>query len=213
MAARRLGTALNTFARTLNEAKNLADDARQWAIPPVPGARAQITTQRRDLLIEIAFLRAFTGWEIFLEETFLLYLLGHHPPKGLPPRRYGFPQDKNAASEWCSDGKEYAKWNSADVRRRANRWFKDGKPFTPALQSQQSRLDQLVTIRNAIAHESSAARTKFEGLVRIELQALPPGITVGGFLLTLQPNSNPPISYLDFYLGQVQQVALNIVPR
>jgi hypothetical protein len=100
MAARRLGTALNTFARTLNEAKNLADDARQWAIPPVPGARAQITTQRRDLLIEIAFLRAFTGWEIFLEETFLLYLLGHHPPKGLPPRRYGFPQDKNAASEW-----------------------------------------------------------------------------------------------------------------
>jgi hypothetical protein len=213
MAARRLGTALNTFARALKEAKDLADDALQWAIPPAPGSRAQITTQRRDLLTEIAFLRAFTGWEIFLEETFLLYLLGHQPPKGPAPRRYGFPQDMNAASEWCSDGKDYAKWNAMDVRRRANRWFKDGKPFTPALQSQQSRLDQLVTIRNAIAHESLAARTKFENLVRIELQALPPGITVGGFLLTLQPNSNPPLSYLDFYLGQVQQVALNIVPK
>jgi hypothetical protein len=213
MAARRLVTALNTFARALKEAKDLAYDARQWAVPPAPGSRAQITTQRRDLLTEIAFLRAFTGWEIFLEETFLLYLLGHQPPKGPPPRRYGFPQDKSAASEWCSDGKEYAKWNSMDVRRRANRWFKDGRPFTPALQSQQSRLDQLVTIRNAIAHESSAARTKFENLVRIELQALPPGITVGGFLLTLQPNSNPPLSYLDFYLGQVQQVASNIVPK
>ena len=91
MAARRLGTALNTFARALKEAKDLADDALQWAIPPAPGSRAQITTQRRDLLTEIAFLRAFTGWEIFLEETFLLYLLGHQPPKGPAPRRYGFP--------------------------------------------------------------------------------------------------------------------------
>jgi hypothetical protein len=213
MAARRLGTALNTFARTLKEARDLADDALQWAIPPAPGSRAQITTQRRDLLTEIAFLRAFTGWEIFLEETFLLYLLGHQPPKGPPPRRYGFPQDKNAASEWCSDGKPYANWNATEVRKRAKRWFKDGKPFELALQSQQSRLDQLATIRNAIAHESSAARTKFENVVRTELQALPPGITVGGFLLTLQPNSNPPLSYLDFYLGQVQQVALNIVPK
>jgi hypothetical protein len=214
MAARRLGTALNTFARALKEAKELADDARQWAIPPAPGARARITNQRRDLLTEIAFLRAFTGWEIFLEETFLLYLLGHRPPRGNAPRRYGFPQDKDAASEWCSDGKGYAKWGVVDVRRRADRWFKDGKPFTPALQSQQSRLEQLVTIRNAIAHESSSARGKFENVVRTELQALPPGgITVGGFLVTLKPNSNPPISYLDFYLEQVQQVALNIVPR
>lgn len=212
MAARRLGTALNTFARALKEAKDLADDARQWAIPPAPGARAQITIRRRDLLIEIAFLRAFTSWEIFLEETFLLYLLGHQPPKGSAPRRYGFPQDKDAASEWCSDGKPYAKWDTKEVLKRANRWFKDGKPFTPALQSQQSRLKQLVTIRNAVAHESSAARAKFENVVRTELQALPPGITVGGFLLALQPNSNPPLTYLDLYLGHVQQVALNIVP-
>jgi hypothetical protein len=213
MAARRLGTALVTFLRTLKEARDLADDARKWAVPPAPGARAQITTQRRDLLTEIAFLRAFTGWEIFLEETFILYLLGHRPPKGPVPRRYGFPQDKNAASEWCSDGKDYTKWNVADVRRRANRWFKDGKPFTPALFSQQNRLDQLITIRNAIAHGSTAARSKFENVVRLELQALPPDLTVGSFLVTLKPNSSPPTSFMEFYLGQVQQVASNIVPK
>ena len=123
------------------------------------------------------------------------------------------PPDRNAASEWCSDGREYAKWNVSDLRRRADRWFKDGKPFTPALQGQQSRLSQLITIRNAIAHESSAARLKFENLIRDELPTLPANTTVGTFLLTIKPNTTPPISFMEFYLGQVEQVAKNIVPR
>ena len=212
MAARRLVTALAVFLRCLKDARDLADDAHQWSIPAQPGARAQISAQRRDTLIEVAFLRAFTGWEIFLEETFLLYLLGHRPPKGQPPRRYGFPPSREAASEWCAESKEYAKWNVSDVRWRADRWFRNGKPFTPALQGQQSRLDQLITIRNAIAHESSAARGKFETLVRIELQALPPNTTVGSFLITRKPNSNPPISFMEFYLNEVKRVAQNIVP-
>ncbi len=213
MAARRLVTALRLFSRCLKDARDLADDAHKWSIPAQPGARAQISPQRRDTLTEMAFLRAFTGWEIFLEETFLLYLMGHQAPKGQPPRRYGFPPNEEAASEWCTEGKEYAKWNVSDVRRRANRWFRQGKPFTPALQGQQSRLDQLTTIRNAIAHESSAARGKFETLVRNELQALPPSTSVGSFLITTKPNSNPPISFMEFYLSEVKRVGQNIVPR
>jgi hypothetical protein len=213
MAARRLGTALTVFSRCLKDARELADDAYKWSIPAQTGARAQISPQRRDTLTEMAFLRAFTGWEIFLEETFLLYLLGHQPPMGQPPCRYGFPPSKEAASEWCTEGRDYAKWNVSDVRRRADRWFRHGKPFTPALRGQQSRLDQLITIRNAIAHESSAARGKFEALVRNEIRALPPNTTVGSFLMTTKPSSNPPISYMEFYLNEVEQVAQNIVPR
>ena len=185
----------------------------KWSIPAQPGARAQISSQRRDTLTEVAFLVAFTSWEIFLEETFLLYLLGHQPPKGRAPRRYGFPPNREAASEWCTEGREYAKWNVSDVRRRAHRWFRHGKPFTPALEGRQFRLDQLITIRNAIAHESSAARGKFKKLVRNELQALPPNTTVGSFLIATKPNSNPPLSFMEFYLMEVERVAQNIVPR
>jgi len=212
MAAARLVSALVSFARTLDEARDLAEDANKWSVPPQPGRRAQITVVRRDILTEVAFLRAFTGWEVFLEETFLLYLLGHKIPKA-QPRRFGFPPNLNAVAEWCSDGKEYAKWNVSDVRRRANRWFKDGKPFTPALQGQQSRLSQLITIRNAIAHESSSAKLKFENLVREELPTAPANMSVGTFLLTTKRNAAPPISFMEFYLGQVEQVARNIVPR
>lgn len=107
MAPRRLVTALTVFLRCLKDAHDLADDAHKWSIPAQRGARAQISPQRRDTLTEVAFLRAFTSWEIFLEKTFLLYLLGHQGPKGSPPRRYGFPPDKKAASEWCTEGREY----------------------------------------------------------------------------------------------------------
>ncbi len=213
MPAPRLRTALTAFSRSIKDARELANDAHKWSLPPTPGARTQITPQRRDTLTEMAFLRAFTSWEVFLEQTFLLYLLGHRPPKGAAPRRYGFPPTPAAAVEWCLEGRQYAKWNAADVRRRANQWFKDGKPFTPILQARQYHLDQFVAIRNAIAHESSEAKAKFEALVRNELGALPPGTTVGNFLMTTKPTSTPPISFIEFYLTQIEGVAMIIVPK
>jgi hypothetical protein len=213
MPAPRLHTALTSFSRSIKDARELANDAHKWSIPLAPGARAQITLQRRDTLTEMAFLRAFTSWEVFLEQAFVLYLLGHRPPKGAPPRRYGFPPTPAAAAEWCLEGRNYAKWNAADVQRKANQWFKDGKPFTPILQARQSHLKQLVTIRNAIAHESSEAKAKFEALVRDELGALPPGTSVGNFLMTTKPTSTPPISFMEFYLTQIEGVAMTIVPK
>ena len=213
MSAPRLNTSLTVFSRSLKEARELVDDAHTWSIPLQPGGRPQISTQRRDTLTEVAFLRAFTSWEVFLEGTFLLYLLGHRPQRGVAPRRYGFPPNLAAAVEWCTDGKDYAKWNVSDVQRRANRWFRQGKPFTPVLRGRQSRLDQLVTIRNAIAHESSSARSKFEALVRSELGALPANTTVGSFLITTKLNSNPPISMMEVYIGEIYQIAQNIVPK
>ena len=206
-------TVLAAFSRCLNEARGLANDAQKWSVPQKAGGRAQITIQRRDIFVEVAFLRTFTGWENFLEETFLLYLVGHKAPKGPQPTRYGFPANGRAASEWCTDGNTYANWNANDVQRRPDRRLQDGEPFTPVLQSQQSRLAQLNTIRNAIAHESSAARGKFENLVRNELQALPSNITVGNFLITLVPGYTPPISLMEFYLDKLEFVAKRIVPR
>jgi hypothetical protein len=213
MAAPRLVSALVTFSHTLNEAKNIAKDAQRWSVPRKVGGRAQITSLRRDTFVEVAFLRAFTGWEIFLEDTFLLYLIGHKAPRAPAPIRCGFPATRDAASEWCTDGKEYAKWNVADVQRRADRWLKGGAPYTPVFQGQQNNMNKMITIRNAIAHESSAARGKFETLVRNELGALPPNTTVGNFLVTTVPNTTPPVSFMESYLDKLEFAARSIVPR
>ena len=92
MAARRLVTALTVFSRCLKDARDLVDDARKWSIPTQPGARAQISPQRRTL-IEIAFLHLiFDGDErevglwgcvLFLDRNLLkvlLHELGHMNP-------------------------------------------------------------------------------------------------------------------------------------
>jgi len=213
MAAPKLISALVAFSRILHEARSLADDAQKWSLPKKPGARPQITRHRRDTFIGVAFLQAFAGWEIFLEETFLLYLIGHKAPKATRPLRCGFPSTRTAASEWCTDGKDFAKWNVADVQRRADRWLRGGLPYTPVFQGQQANLNKLITIRNAIAHESSSAKGKFETLVRAELGALPLNATVGSFLVTIVPNSTPPVSFLEFYLDKLEFAANNIVPK
>src|ERR1700685_3450312 len=110
MAAPRLGTSLTVFSRRLKDARDLVDDAHKWSIPLHSGSRPQISPQRRDTLTEVAFLRAFTSWEVVIDETFVLSLVGHRPPGGVGPRRYGFPPNPDAAIEWCTDGKDYAKW-------------------------------------------------------------------------------------------------------
>jgi hypothetical protein len=67
-------------------------------------------------------------------------------------------------------------------------------------------------VRNAIAHESANARQKFETLVRNELATFPPNTTVGSFLLTTKPRTNPPASFFEFYLDEIAKAAEQIVP-
>jgi hypothetical protein len=37
-------------------------------------------------------------------------------------------------------------------------------------------------------------------------------MTVGSFLLFIKPKSAPPISFLEFYLGEIEKAAQEIVP-
>ena len=110
------------------------------------------------------------------------------------------------------EGRPFAKWDAVAVANRAERFFGDGGPFTTALRSHQSSLDDAKTIRNAVAHESGNAQDKFETLVRVKLTGLPPKMTVGGFLLSAVPGSTPAKSFLDLYLEKLELVASLIVP-
>lgn len=201
---------LSRFQRTVRDCRRFADDARRWSLP---GASPHITEKRRDSIIELAFLRGFLGWESFLEESFILHMLGRRPRHGVRPHRYALPPDRAAALDFSSAGKDYAKWDGApEVVRRAKQFFRDGVPYVAPLQSKMNALQDAKTVRNAVAHRSGTAIDQFEKLARNELKgALPPGLTVGGFLNTTKPGSAPPESFLDFYLGALQLVAEKII--
>lgn len=213
MASRKLVVVLITFSHTIEDSKQLAADAHSWSLPGAGAAPPLISPQRRDYFAEMAFLRAFSAWETFLEESFLLYLLGYKAPRGRAPHRYAFPPDPTHAMNWLTDGREYATWTDAGyVGSRAKRFFSAGRPFADVLSRNQNLLREVNTIRNAIAHRSGTARQKFEEVVRQKLGTAPPNLTVGSFLGTTAPRIIPPSSFLEFYISKIEFAARQIVP-
>ena len=210
MPQRTLQHVLDNFRQTLGDCRNFAADAYKWSLP---GASPRITKKRLEAIAELVFLRGVLAWEIFLEESFVLYLLGRTPPRGRTPKRFTFPPSKELAEEWViPEGRPYAAWDAVAVSTRAERFFRNGRPFTAALRGSQSVLDEMRIIRNAIAHKSKSARLKFENLVRTRLGTLPPMTSVGRFLEVTIPGSSPPSSFLDYYFNRIALVAEQIVP-
>ena len=165
-------------------------------------------------MTEHAFLHSFLAWETFLEESFVLYLAGQNPPRGRAPHRYVFPPNLQMATEWVvPEGRDYATWTIAThVANRAQRFFRDGRPYTPVLRNNQNTFDELRILRNAIAHASVNVQIRFQKLVRNKLGTLPPRLTVGAFLWMIVPGTNPPISFMEYYLGKIDFAARQLVP-
>lgn len=162
-------------------------------------------------MIELAFLRAFLAWESLLEESFLLYMLGEKPVRGRAPKRYVLPESRQMAVSMCAGEKRYASWDADEVRKRAERFFRDGRPYADALSLHQTALVDVKVVRNAVAHDSDHAWGKFRDLVRRELTIVPAGLTIGGFLNTTKPGAAPPESYLDLYLKKLDLIADQVV--
>ena len=212
MAHISLGTTLNAFRAGLRESQKLVSSAQAW-VDFLGRGSSRFTPRHEALVAELAFLRAFLAWEAFLEEAFILYLLGVAPPKGASPRRYAQPPNRKLAELMVAEGRDYADWTGADrVVKRAERFFREGEPFRSALRSRQSLLDDLRTLRNAIAHSSKPSQEKYERLVRRELATYPPSLAVGGFLAGRNPKAPLPESFFETYAHSLVTVAEAIVP-
>ena len=212
MALRKLRTVASEFRKDLRANKRLAADAHHLSLPSPQGKRPLFSRHRRDSITELAFFRAFLSWEAFLEESFILFMLGQTRPRGRSPVRYAFPPTQRAAADWVAEGQRFARWSrAAEVSSRAERFFRDGKPFSPVLRGNQNVLDEIRIIRNAVAHSSKSAQEKFKMLVRNKLGVVPPDLTVGNFLGTTIAGSTPPISYFDDYVSQIEFAASRII--
>lgn len=210
MSQHQLGRVLNGFCHTLQDCKRLATDGYQWSLP---GSQPHISKTRAESITGLAFLRACIAWETFLEESFILYLIGRTAPRGRAPRRFAFPPSRGIAEEWViPEGRRFANWGEDNVSNRAERFFRGGYPFTPALRNHANTLSEMRTIRNAIAHGSGNCWENFKTLVRNKLTILPPHLTIGSFFNTTITGSTPPQSFLEYYLDILESVARQIIP-
>lgn len=201
--------ALNELYRTLQDCRKLAADAYRWSLP---GSHPHISRARAESINELAFLRACIAWEAFLEESFILYVMGKRSPKGRAPTRYTIPTQRNLVEQLIIPEKhKYAGWSEGDVNRRSVRFFRNGYPFAPALRARQVAFEEMRTIRNATAHGSNDCWEKFKTVVRNKLTIVPYRLTIGGFLSTTLIGSVPPKSILDTYLDVIESTAQIIV--
>lgn len=142
--------------------------------------------------------------------------MGESPPRGMPISLVisYLPSSRDDARTWTvPHGKLYADWTKADkVIKNAKRFFASGKPYT-VLTSQQGTLEEIKIIRNAVAHSSTFSQNEFKKLVRRKLGRYPTGLTKGGFLAMTMPNSSPPSSFFEFYVGTLDYLANQIVPN
>ena len=213
MANRTPGTLLADSVKEFEGAIQLTARASVWQSHLKYFRPARFKKEHYTQIVELAFMQSFLTWEGFLEESFILYLLGKKSPSGFAPVRHAIPMSRQHAVELLASDARHTDWTAASrVVSRAIRFFKGGHPFVNVIRPQTNLLDNLKTIRNAVSHDSEEATGKFETLVRNELTYLPPGMIAGTFLATLKPHVTPPKTYLQFYAESFRSMAEAIVP-
>lgn len=207
----KVNTHLTIFMKRIDEACNLVDEMKEYKIVRDGNIR-QIKSASASKIIEMAFLEMFLSWEEFLESSFIKYMCGAKTISGYHPKRFAFPPNIEHAQKFLLlNGRRYSDWsNPQDVIQRAETVFSNGDPFASALRPSVGNLENIRTIRNAIAHKSGTALQKFFDIVRQNLGSKPRGITPGMFLQKINQNTN--ISYFDYY-RQILETASNLIVK
>ena len=204
---------LTTLDSDLDKAVALVDAVRALRLPPAAGGGFRALPNFQVALIaELSFLRCFLAWEVFLEEIFLSYAQGKAAPGGTVfPSYVAAPTQAHLRDMLRGERRPFVSWsNPTDVTRRAGLYLKDGEPFQSALATISTPLNDMITVRNRIAHRSGTAATRFLALVRQRHGSVQPGMSPGRFLLA--PGTNPASRRLDEYVVLLKTTARAIAP-
>jgi len=108
------------------------------------------------------FMKGITSFEYVIEALFVGLLVKQFDPTSKIVTRVTF-DSHSVARDVVFGGRNYVDWFPYQhTEKRASAFFRAGKPFTHLSKPDKKILDNLLYIRNAIAHPSSYARRKFE---------------------------------------------------
>jgi len=168
---------------------------------------------RRDIEIIYAglFLDIVTSFEGFIENLFLNLLVDDtiHPLKSVKAK-FNFNNLANSRSVVCS-GRNYIDWFPYYLTiKRARIYFKSGKPFTNFDEGEKKYLEEILYIRNALAHRSNYAIRQLNRNVIKDLPLTSKEKTVTGFLRSFYVYSPPQTRY-EYYVLQLAYLAKKLV--
>jgi hypothetical protein len=158
---------------------------------------------------ELAFLRCVLAWEVFLEDSFVVYLTGGTGLSGKKAKARIIARTGPQARSVLLGGQDYLTWTSADaVKKRAQVWFSDSEPYLTALAAMATHREIRI-VRNRIAHNSGEAQKKFSELrkQKVANAAARHGMGPGGFLA--RPAGGQPTRF-DAYVADLRAAATTI---
>lgn len=157
--------------------------------------KAVLTTRRLEALYEMAFLRAFVSWEVFLEGALTRYLCGYvsaHGPLPVAPGK-AYAATLTDAEVLILDGRSHRLWhNPNDVIKRCRKHFALGCHYESVLSSATARLQEMANVRHRVAHGQKDALKKFDAATLYFVGRHYPAASAGRFLRDWVPGKSPP---------------------
>ena len=187
--------------------------ARDFANAVVFSGSSLSNMRHKEMVLEVCFLQAVIAWEDFLENTFILYLLGKKSPGRFKPIRYVTPKNwEHARDLTVPDAMEYADWLRLDkLQDRASKFFKDGQPFS-RLSTRLNFLGEVIKIRNAVAHSGEKARKKMRPIIINHVGIYLTSMTPGALLMHTPNPSIRQKSVYDYFVDGLEDLSNEIVP-
>ena len=133
-------------------------------------------------IYEVSFIKIFTAWEKFLEDTFIGYLEGRFT-KALKPKLITKRMNGERAYALLKGTKQYPDWTKVEeVLTLASLLFTSFNPYDQVLRATNRDLTQMKVIRNSITHISKSSADAFRKLIRSELSSYNIDMNPGEFL-------------------------------
>lgn len=172
-----------------------------------------VTRKTRDDLLGYVLMQYFIAWEDFLEEVFPRLMCGY---RGTSNRQVSLISQRektiNAAEITLLGAKKYLTWNQKATVSRSILYFGAGNIVETTLNTYATDIENINTVRNAVAHRSSFAWSNFTNVVTNELGVMPKGMTPGKFLRTVHPNPRAGgMTYVRYYGASLITIAGVIV--
>lgn len=174
----------------------------------------QFHIARLELLYELALMRIFIEWELFLEETFFRYLCGYSSTFGVASPVSGTYYASLAAAEAAVLGsRHFVLWaNPIAIVSRSRQFFPpSGCRHEIVVASNTARLQDIAAVRHRIVHGQKDARLNFDTATMQLCGKRYQGARPGKFLRDWDSSSTPSKRWLesigDELCGLASQIA------
>ena len=189
------------FRQQVTNALTLAEAGEKAAIS---SAKAEWRKARVEYLYELAFLRTFIEWEIFLEQTFLRYLCGFQSVHGrYVPTSGRYCKSLSQAQSLIFGRRHFALWHDPTTIANRARQHLARCPHELVIQSHAPRLEHFAAVRHRIAHGQDDAKQKFNTATMMICGRRYPGSRPGRFLRDRDSTTMPPQRWIEVLASEL----------